>query len=240
MILIWILKLRKVLKGSLVTILNDVEEQAKRLNDLKVVIDGSSFKRVETKSYPGASIREMVFNAICHANYFIHSNIKIEFFPDKAKITSPGGIFNASMDEIMNGVQTYRNPRFVHVSDKLGMIENFGTGIPRTIESYKDYDIKPEFKATENFFFVTLPNANYIHTDPITDLGLEIMKALKLNPGISTIRLTKLVQKKLPSVTRDMVKNELKRYLTNYVEHRGSNKNGGYYLKENIDKLNEI
>ena len=50
-----------------------------------------------------------------HANYFIRSNIKIEFFPDKAKITSPGGIFNASMDDIMNGVQTYRNPRLVHV-----------------------------------------------------------------------------------------------------------------------------
>lgn len=37
--------------------------------------------------------------------------------------------------------------------DKLGMIENFGTGISRTIESYKNYDVKPEFKATENFFF---------------------------------------------------------------------------------------
>ena len=53
----------------------------------------------------------------------------------------------------MNGVQTYRNPRLVHVFDKLGMIENFGTGIPRTIESYKNYDVKPEFKATEKFFF---------------------------------------------------------------------------------------
>lgn len=52
----------------------------------------------------------------------------------------------------MNGVQTYRNPRLVHVFDKLGMIENFGTGIPRTIESYKNYDVKPEFKATEKFF----------------------------------------------------------------------------------------
>ena len=55
----------------------------------------------------------MVLNAICHANYFIHSNIKIEFFPDKVKITSLGGIFNASMEDIMNGVQTYRNPRLV-------------------------------------------------------------------------------------------------------------------------------
>lgn len=52
----------------------------------------------------------------------------------------------------MNGVQTYRNPKLVHIFDKLGMIENFGTGIPRTIYSYEDYDIQPEFKITNNFF----------------------------------------------------------------------------------------
>ena len=92
----------------------------------------------------------------------------------------------------MNGVQTYRNPGLVHVFDKLGMIENYGTGIPRTIESYKNYDVKPEFKATENFFFVTLPNINYASNgsindsinDPISDLGLEITKALKVNYSV--------------------------------------------------------
>ena len=92
---------------------------------------------------------------------------------------------------------------------------------------------------TENFFFVTLPNINYLKnesttdpiTDPITDLGLEIMKALKLNPGISTIKLTELIQANMPFVNRDMIKNELKRNLTTYVEHRDSNKAGGYYLK---------
>ena len=61
----------------------------------------------------------------------------------------------------MNGVQTYRNPKLVHIFDKLGMIENFGTGIPRTIFSYRDYDIQPEFKITNNFFVVTLPNINF-------------------------------------------------------------------------------
>ena len=154
-------------------------------------------------------------------------------------LLSSGEIFNASTEDIMNGVQTYRNPRLVHVFDKLGMIENFGTGIPRTIESYKNYDVKPEFKATENFFFVTLPNINYLKnesttdpiTDPITDLGLEIMKALKLNPGISTIKLTELIQANMPFVNKDMIKNELKRNLTTHVEHRDSNKAGGYYLK---------
>ena len=85
----------------------------------------------------------------------------------RIKITSPGGIFNATMDDIMNGVQTYRNPRLVNVFDKLHLIENFGTGIPRTLQSYEAYDVKPEFKASENFFIVTLPNVNYYLIDPI-------------------------------------------------------------------------
>ena len=228
-------KIKKSFKGSLVNILKNVEEQAERLNDLKVVIDGSSFKRNETKSYPGASIREMILNAICHANYFIRSNIKVEFFPDKVRITSPGGIFNASMDDIMNGVQTYRNPRLVHVLDKLGLIENFGTGIPRTIEAYDGYQIKPEFKATENFFFVTLPNVNYQQNESINesinDIGLEILKIVKKYPGINIPKITIELQKEDSSVTKFKVRNEIQRNLNKYIEHKGSNKDGGYYLK---------
>lgn len=79
----------------------------------------------------------MILNAFVHADYFIRSNIKIEFFEDRCKITSPGGIFNASMDEIMKGTQTYRNHKLVNIFDKLGLIENFGTGIPRTLDAYK-------------------------------------------------------------------------------------------------------
>lgn len=115
------------------------------------------------------------------------------------------------------------------------MIENFGTGIPRTIESYSNYNVKPEFKATENFFIVTLPNLNYGNnfvTDPISNLGLEILKCLKVFPGLNTLQIVEKISHEDPLITRDKVKNELKRYLTNYVEHHGSNRNGGYYLKD--------
>ena len=137
----------------------------------------------------------------------------------------------------MNGVQTYRNPRLVHVFDKLGMIENFGTGIPRTIESYKNYDVKPEFKATENFFFVTLPNINYTSSgsinDSINDIGLEILKTVSKFPGISAQKITFQIKKYDSSITLYKIKNEIRRNLGNYIEHRGSNKAGGYYLKSN-------
>ena len=223
-------KIKKTFKGSLIKILNDVEEQVERLNDIKVIIDGNSFKRIETKSYPGAAIREIVMNAFCHANYFIRSNIKIEFFPDKAKITSPGGIFNASLENIMSGIQTYRNPRLVHIFDKLGLIENFGTGIPRTFYSYKDYEMQPEFNVSDNFFVVTLPNVNY-QSDSINDLGLDILKYIKEKPGINAPTLTTLLTGKYPSITLYQVKNEIRRNLNNYIEHKGSKKTGGYHLK---------
>lgn len=123
------------------------------------------------------------------------------------------------------------------------MIENFGTGIPRTIESYSNYNVKPEFKATENFFIVTLSNLNYGNnsvtdpipdpiTDPISNLGLEILKCLKIFPGLNTLQIVEKINHEDPLIIRDKVKNELKRYLTNYVEHRGSNRNGGNYLKD--------
>ena len=64
----------------------------------------------------------------------------------------------------MNGVQTYCNPKLVHIFDKLGMIENFGTGIPRTIYSYEDYDIQPEFKITNNFLWLLYQISIFLNT----------------------------------------------------------------------------
>lgn len=118
-------KLKKRFTGSLIELFHHVKEQADRLNDVSTKIDIKSFRRKEIVSYPGASLREMILNAFVHTDYFIRSNIKIELFKDRCKITSPGGIFNASMDEIMRGTQTYRNHKLVSIFDKHGLIEKF-------------------------------------------------------------------------------------------------------------------
>ena len=136
------------------------------------------------------------------------------------------------MDDIMNGVQTYRNPRLVNVFDKLHLIENFGTGIPRTLQSYEGYEVKPEFRASENFFIVTLPNVNYSQNKSINDLGLGILRIIKENPGINAPSITSLLSEKDHAITLSRVKNEIGRNLERYIEHIGSNKTGGYYLKK--------
>ena len=233
-------RIKKTFSGSLVKILYDVEEQAERLNDVSAVIDGSSFTRIETKSYPGAALREVILNAFCHSEYFIRSNIKIEFFPDRVRIISPGGVFNAILDDIMNGVQTYRNPKLVHLFDKLNLIENFGTGIPRTFQAYENTGKEPVFESSERYFFVTLPNLNGSETDQITDqitdrindLGLLILREIKKHPGIKVPGLLERVSEVIPDMTADKIRNEIKRELKNYIELKGSRKTGGYYLKD--------
>ena len=73
------------------------------------------------------------------------------------------------MEEIMKGTQTYHNHKLVNIFDKLRLIENFGTGIPRTFDAYKNELKQSVFEATQNFFYVTLLNLNYLENDQIND-----------------------------------------------------------------------
>ena len=237
-------RIKKNYTGSLIKILYEVEEQAERLNSTTVIIDGETFTRKDIKSYPGASLREIILNAFCHADFFIRSNIKIEFYDDKVKVTSPGGIFNATMDDIMKGVQTYRNPKLVHILDKLGLVENFGTGIPRTLEAYSDTAKTPVFESSDNFFYVTLPNLNYSDEindeindeikDKISDLGLEILKAVKNKPGIKVPEIVDTLKAKIPGINLNKVRNEIRRNLQSYIVYEGARKNGGYYIRADL------
>ena len=231
---------KKEFKGSLIKVLNNVLEGANNYNDVSAVIDGTSWKRIETISYPGASLREAILNAVAHANYFIRSNIKIEFYEDKVKITNPGGIYQATLKQILSGIQTYRNPGLVNILSKLDYIENFGTGIPRILEAYKDCVKKPEFDPSENFFVLTLPNANAVlHNDPVNDpvndnlndMELAIMKIISKEQGLNSKAIYERLKADNIETTLDVIKNALKRKLTNYCEFRGSFKSGGYYLK---------
>ena len=79
---------------------------------------------------------------------------------------------------------------------------------------------------------------NYV--DPINDniivnisnFGLEILKAIKANPGIKVSEIVIKIQEKGLLVNTDKVRNELKRKLTNYIEYIGSNKMDGYFLRK--------
>lgn len=142
----------------------------------------------------------------------------------------------------MRGKQTYRNPKLVHIFDKLGLIENFGTGIPRTKEAYENEEVNPEFEASDHFFTVILPNLNYIKRDSMDDIsdgkrlnvndglndgldvglddGLDdrIMHFLQINPNIT--------QKELSDIL-SVSKRTVERAFKNLVDHHKIERIGG-------------
>ena len=82
--------------------------------------------------------------------------------------------------------------------DKLGYIENFGTGIPRTMAAYKSFASKPEFHSGENFFVAIFPDVNYKAdqiNDQINDLGLETLRIVQRNPGIKVSGIRQEIMK---------------------------------------------
>lgn len=79
-----------------------------------------------------------------------------------------------------------------------------------------------------------MPNLNFendqIKAD-ISDFGLEVLKLIKKFPGIKVPEIVEKLKIKDLVVNSDKVRNEIKRNLFNYIEYKGSNKTGGYYLK---------
>lgn len=149
-------------------------------------------------------------------------------------------MYKTTLEDILKGVQTYRNERLVHLLDKLGYIENFGTGIPRTIEAYLGTGKEPSFYDSENFFIVYLPNLNYNNNsgdqindqinDQISDIGLEILKIIQNNPGIKVQGIYDAIVGSHSNITLDIIRNVIKREIKRYIVLKGSKKTGGYHI----------
>jgi ATP-dependent DNA helicase RecG len=65
------------------------------------------------------------------------------------------------MDAIKRGFSQSRNDKLANIFYKLGMVEAYGTGIPRIMDLYADSAAKPLIQVTDNTFKITFPNANY-------------------------------------------------------------------------------
>ena len=100
-------------------------------------------------------------NALCHADYSMPSNIKIEFYADRVEITNPGGIYRYSIGDILLGIQSFRNPKLIATLHRLGFIGNYGTGIKRIKEAYPNNDIQSFLIDGRLWFRTVLPYLNY-------------------------------------------------------------------------------
>lgn len=92
-------------------------------------------RRRDEYSIPVEAVREVVVNALVHANYSERSTpIRVAFFDDRIQVDSPGLLVAGLTIESMRRVSRLRNPALARVFREAGIMEQWGTGIQRVFE----------------------------------------------------------------------------------------------------------
>jgi ATP-dependent DNA helicase RecG len=94
-----------------------------------------------------------------HRDYSYSGSILISIFDDRIEFVTIGGLVRGiTKEDMLLGVSMLRNKYLANIFYRLKLIEAFGTGIPKIMESYQSFDIQPKIEITDNAFKITLYN----------------------------------------------------------------------------------
>jgi ATP-dependent DNA helicase RecG len=153
-------KARKEFFGSILKQLDDVYDYLQINNNQNSTFDG--LKRIDHPDYPDYALREALLNTFIHRDYDYSGSTIVNIFDNRIEFVSIGGLVKGlTMEDLLGGVSQPRNTLIATVFYRLELIEAYGTGIPRIIESYSESLQKPFFRPAPASFVVTLPKMDY-------------------------------------------------------------------------------
>lgn len=142
--------------GSVLQQLDESENYLKLNNKISGKIQG--MERIDKYDYPEESIREILLNCIGHRNYEIPGSTLVHIFKDSIEFLSLGGLVSGlTIEDIKLGSSASRNPKLISVFHRLGLVEAYGSGIPRILELYKNSSNMPTIDVAPNSFLVKIP-----------------------------------------------------------------------------------
>jgi Predicted transcriptional regulator containing an HTH domain and an uncharacterized domain shared with the mammalian protein Schlafen len=150
---------RKEFSGSILQQMNDAYAFIDLNNKKKSTFSG--LHRMDQRDYPETAVREALLNSLVHREYSFSSSTLISIFSDRIEFVSLGGLIKGlTLKDIMLGISQCRNEKLAAVFYRLQLIEAYGTGIPKIIESYEGDSCQPKIESSDNAFKITLPNRN--------------------------------------------------------------------------------
>lgn len=183
-------------------------------------------KRIEREQIPFGAFKEAILNAIIHRDYLINRGVQISMYEYGIEINSPGGLPEGINETVYlsGGTSILRNKTLASVFFRLGIIEQFGTGIKRIISNYSDTDEKPSFVIEDYQLKIILPVIGYEYHKLNEEEG--ILAYLRSHPNATRAEMEKKLH---------IEKNSLLRKLNGFIEKglikkRGSGPNINYYL----------
>jgi ATP-dependent DNA helicase RecG len=221
--------------GSLLRQLEYVLEKIQFYNRTRSEFD--FIRRIDSFDYPPEAIREAVMNTFVHREYALSGSTLISLFDDRLEIVSLGGLVRGlEVDDILVGTSLARNKKLSNVFYRLKLIEAYGTGIPKIMESYEGDSRQPELIMTSNVFKIVLPNRNYVREMEVYERQRmndhvyfetehdRVLNILRRQPAFTRKEVEKQLnvsQSKAVNVLRAMLEKGL-------LEKRGAGKNTIY------------
>jgi predicted HTH transcriptional regulator len=93
--------------------------------------------REERELIDSTAMREAVINAVVHNDYSYGAVPKVEFFADRAEVTSMGGLpYGVTEADFFGGCSVPRNKEIMRVFRDLEIVEHLGSGVPRILKAY--------------------------------------------------------------------------------------------------------
>ena len=117
------------------------------------------YLRVRHERIPREAFREAVANGLVHRTWDVGAHMRIAMFDDHVEVSSPGGLPRGMVvrDYLAGNLSILRNPILGNVFFRLGIIEQFGTGVRRIRRCYEQSEAKPRFAVTDGSITVSLP-----------------------------------------------------------------------------------
>ena len=167
------LRFQEVEDGNLIDLLRNVLAQLNRKFLIRN-IEFEGFFRIEKGEYPVPALREMLLNALIHRTY-MGSFIQIRVYDDKINIWNEGMLPEGiSLESLKRSHSSRpRNPLIADVCFKGGLIDTWGRGTIRIIDTCKEAGLpEPELIERDGGFLVTLFKNNFTE-EQLKKIGLN-------------------------------------------------------------------
>lgn len=156
--------------------------------------------RKEKYEIPEVVFKEALINALTHRDYYDKgATIMLEVFDNRFEITNPGDLVNGISREQFGKRSLSRNPLLFGLFERIDMVEQVGSGIPRMKDAMKDAGLQEPVFSVEGMFSVSLSRPvdfdKWFEQAKGTfgETRVRIIKLIKDNPAIAKVALAKAI-----------------------------------------------
>lgn len=213
--------------------------------NLGATIDG--IVRKDKYELPPESIREAIINSVCHRCYLDHSCIQIAVYDNRVEITSPGMLYGGlTVEQAISGRSKIRNVCIAEMFSRMGIIEQWGTGLQRMIRGCREYGVRePEFidmgDAFRVVFYRSKIETDIENTERFVETGTEMANTSIESRITGTETGTEMIEDELFFTLSDTEKKVVKLILKNpeitqdkMAEIMGMSKSGIRYVMNKL------